>query len=371
MIDHRLTRNADWPLLAAVLVLVGVGVLSVYSATRGWLLDSGLDQHYYLTRQIMWVAFGLIGLAVALYFDYHLLEEISLVFYVVAVGLLLLVLVVGKTVSSAQSWLAIGPLESLQPSELAKLAVIIRLATMLQREDEPNTWKGLLTPVIYAGIPLGLVLLQPDLGTAMVFAGILLGMLLLAGAPLRFIGAMIGLVAAVSPVVYVFFLKDYQKARFLAFINPYNDPLKSGFNVIQAMIAVGSGQFFGKGLFSGTQTQLNFVPEHHTDFIFSVIGEEFGFLGSVFVLGAYFVVMWRGVRIMSKARERFGALLAGGVLSLLVFHLLINVGMNLGIMPVTGIPLPFLSYGGSSLITTLTAVGLLLNVGMRRQKILF
>lgn len=371
MIDRRLTRNLDWYILGAVLFLVGMGLLSVYSATRGWLAESNLDQYYYLIRQATWAALGLVGLAAALYFDYHLLEEISLVFYIASIGLLVLVLAVGKVVSSAQSWLAFGPLASLQPSELAKLAVIIRLAVVLQREDELNTWKGLLVPFFYAGVPLALVLLQPDLGTAMVFAGILFGMLFLAGAPARFLAGVIILIATISPIVYVFFLKDYQKARLLAFINPYRDPLHSGFNVIQSMIAIGSGRLFGKGLFSGTQTQLNFVPEHHTDFIFSVIGEEFGFLGSIAILVAYLLVIWRGTVIMRNARERFGGLLAGGVLSLFLFHVLINVGMNLGIMPVTGIPLPFLSYGGSSLITSLTAIGLLLNVGMRRQKILF
>jgi rod shape determining protein RodA len=218
---------------------------------------------------------------------------------------------------------------------------------------------------------MGLILLQPDLGTAMVFVGILFGMLWVAGANPKHLGAIVlaGLILAVPLFLWV--LKPYQQARLMTLFNPYADPTGNGYNVIQSMIAIGSGRFLGKGLFGGTQTQLNFVPEHHTDFIFSVIGEELGFAGGALVLFLFLILLWRIMTVAATSKDKYGALIATGVTAMIGFHVLENVGMTMGVMPVTGIPLPFISYGGSSLMANMIAIGLVLNVGMRRQKIMF
>ncbi|MGE5576950.1 MAG: rod shape-determining protein RodA [Syntrophothermus sp.] len=371
MIDKRLIKNLDLPLLGVVLGITTLGILAVYSATHSSMVENGGNPYYFAKQQVVGALIGLIAIAIVINFDYRGLDKFTPYIYIGNLVLLGVTLVVGKVVSGAQSWLSLGPLSSFQPSEIAKIAIIVTLAKHLEAKRDLQKLTGLLSPFIHVGIPMALILLQPDLGTAMVFVGILFGMLLIGGARPKHLLGIILIFAALSPLVYFFVLKDYQQARIMTFINPYADSRGSGYNVIQAMIAVGSGRFFGKGLFSGTQTQLNFVPEHHTDFIFSVVGEELGFIGSVLLLGGYFFIVWRGIRTISHARESFGALLATGIVSMMLFHIMINVGMNVGIMPVTGIPLPFMSFGRSSLVTNLIGIGLLLNIYMRRQKILF
>ncbi|MDI3280434.1 MAG: rod shape-determining protein RodA [Bacillota bacterium] len=371
MLDRRLVKSFDFPLLGVTLALLLLGLLVVYSATQARDLELYGDRFYHLLRQALAAGIGLLALAAVVNVDYGLFERLARPLYLCNLALLVLVLVVGKTVSHSQSWLHLGALGSFQPSELAKILVILTLAKQLQEgEDRPNFTQFLLA-LVHVGIPMILILLQPDLGTAMVFVGILFGMLFVYGIPNRYLLGAILLAVVLSPFLYFFVLADYQRARLMVLINPYSDPVKSGYNVIQSMIAIGSGRLFGKGLFSGTQTQLNFVPEHHTDFIFSVVGEEFGFLGGLFLLGAYFFILWRGLQIIELARDEYGQLVAAGVVSMLLFHVLINVGMTLGIMPVTGIPLPLISYGGSSLIANLVGIGLLLNIYLRRQKIIF
>lgn len=371
MLDRRLIRSFDFPLLGVTLVLLLVGLLVVYSATQARDLELYGDRLYHLVRQALAAGIGLLAMLAVVNVDYGLFERLSRPLYLFNLALLTLVLVAGKTVSHSQSWLHLGALGSFQPSELAKILVILTLAKQLQGgEDRPGFIQFLLA-LVHVGIPMFLILLQPDLGTAMVFVGILFGMLFVYGIPNRYLIGPILLVVILSPFLYYFVLEDYQRARLMVLINPYSDPVKSGYNVIQSMIAIGSGRLFGKGLFSGTQTQLNFVPEHHTDFVFSVVGEEFGFLGGLFLLGAYFFILWRGLQIIEEARDEYGQLVAAGVVSMLLFHVLINVGMTLGIMPVTGIPLPLISYGGSSLIANLVGIGLLLNIYLRRQKIVF
>ena len=215
-----------------------------------------------------------------------------------------------------------------------------------------------------------LVAKQPDLGTGLVFLAIFLGMIFVAGISLKILGIVFGAFLAMLPIIWQF-LHDYQKMRIMVFIDPNVDPLGSGYHIIQSKIAIGSGMLFGKGLFGGTQSQLNFLPENHTDFIFAVVGEEFGFIGAAFLLCLYLIVLWRGVKIARECKDAFGMLLASGITSMLAFHLLVNVGMTMGVMPVTGIPLPLMSYGVSSLLTNVTCLGLLMNIHMKQQSLHF
>ena len=249
--------------------------------------------------------------------------------------------------------------------------MIISLANLLDKKaGRLNSFKDIIPIFIYVGIPFLLVLKQPDLGTSLVFLAILFGMLFIAGIRMKLLATIVGAGIMVAPLLW-HFLKDYQKKRLTVFLDPNVDPLGSGYHIIQSKIAIGSGMLFGKGLFGGTQSQLNFLPENHTDFIFAVIGEELGFIGAVIILLLYFLLLYRGVKVAGAARDSFGMLLATGITSMLTFHVLVNVGMTAGIMPVTGIPLPLMSYGVSSLTTNLVSIGILLNIYMRRQKILF
>ena len=302
-------------------------------------------------------------------FDYKILHRYGNHFYVFNLILLILVMLVGQTALGAQRWIALGPI-SIQPSEFSKLIMIIALAAMMEKRGRVRTLSDLAPIAVYVGVPFLLVLKQPDLGTSLVFLAIFLGMVFVAGIRLRILFTIFGLGLAVLPVLW-HFLKDYQKMRILVFMDPNVDPLGAGYHIIQSKIAIGSGLLFGKGLFGGTQSQLNFLPENHTDFIFSVVGEELGFVGCAVLLLLYLIVLWRGIRIAQDASDTFGRLLAVGITSMIAFHVLVNVGMTMGIMPVTGIPLPLMSYGVSSLTTNIMAIAILLNIQLRRQKLLF
>jgi rod shape determining protein RodA len=371
VIERRMMRNLDQGLLAATFLLVLVGLLTVYSATHSRQVEAVSDPYYFVVRQGIAAIVGLVAMFFVINTDYRVLERFTRPIYLIDLGLLAMVLIFGRFVSGAQSWFRLGILGSFQPSEIVKIGIIITLAKHLEARDDLHRLSGLLSAFLHVAIPMALILLQPDLGTAMVFMGIFFGMVWVAGAQPKHLGGVVLIGAILAVPIFLWVLKPYQQARILTLVNPYADPTGNGYNVIQSMIAVGSGRFLGKGLFAGTQTQLNFVPEHHTDFIFSVVGEEFGFIGGILLLLGYFFVLWRGVQTVRHSKDTFGCLLATGVVSMLLFHILINVGMNLGIMPVTGIPLPFMSFGGSSLITNLIGIGLLANVYMRRQKILF
>lgn len=380
MLERRLLKNLDYHLLGLVLFLMLASLVILASASQSTGLENG-DPWFFVKRQAVWIVAGLVAMALVLTVDYHDLARLSTAIYVINLALLAGVLVAGREALGASRWLRIGPFD-FQPSEFAKLAIILTLANHLaSREGKLGEWRDLVPPFLHIGIPMLLVLKQPDLGTSMVFLAILFGMLFMAGAPIgRLLGlAAGGLTVAVSwillhlafPRVIPIPLKDYQLKRLIVFINPNLAPLREGYHIIQSKIAVGSGRILGKGLFAGTQNQLNYLPEQHTDFIFSVIGEELGFVGATLLLVIYFNILWRGIYAASQARDLYGSLLVTGVVSMLTFHVLVNVGMTIGIMPVTGIPLPFMSYGGSSLLNNAVAVGLLLNVYMRRQKILF
>ena len=303
-------------------------------------------------------------------FDYKVLGKMANTLYGINMLMLLAVMFIGQSALGAQRWIQLGPI-SLQPSEFSKLIMIIALADMLDRKKgQLNSFQDIIPIFLYVGIPFLLVLKQPDLGTSLVFMAILFGMIFIAGIRTKLLMIIFGAGITFMPFFW-HFLKDYQKQRLTVFIDPYVDPLGSGYHIIQSKIAIGSGMLFGKGLFGGTQSQLYFLPENHTDFIFAVIGEELGFVGAALILLLYFIVLYRGIKIAGSARDNFGMLLATGITSMLAFHVLVNVGMTAGIMPVTGIPLPLMSYGVSALTTNMISIGILLNIYMRRQKIMF
>lgn len=363
MFDRRLLKNLDYVILGAVAALTTISLFVIMSA-------SPENPFYFVKRQLLWIAVGLVAFIITLSIDYHDLSHYTRHLYYLNLALLALTLVLGSEAKGAQRWLQIGPVV-LQPSEFAKIIIIVTLAQLLsEKAPELRTLRDLVPVFIHVGVPMLLILKQPDLGTSLVFAALLFVMLFVAGVRWQHLAAVLLSGVAAAPVLF-HFLKDYQKKRLLVFIDPNIDPTGAGYHVIQSMIAIGSGRLWGKGLFGGTQNRLGFLPEQHTDFIFSVIGEELGFLRAAGILLLYFIIIYRGIRVAAKARDDFGTLLATGVVTMLAFHVLVNVGMTTGIMPVTGIPLPFMSYGGSSYLTNMIAMGLLLNVHMRRQKILF
>ncbi|SDF21331.1 rod shape-determining protein RodA [Sporolituus thermophilus] len=368
MLNRRLLKNLDYTVITVTVLLIMISLVIIGSATH--INTPSEDRYWYVQRQGLFALINFVLIFIMLHFDYKVLSKYANILYVFNLVMLLAVMFVGTSALGAQRWIQIGPI-TLQPSEFSKLIMIICLAHMLdKRMNKLNTFKDIIPVFIFVGVPFLLVLKQPDLGTSLVFLAILFGMLFIAGISIKHLLAIFGAGAAFMPIFW-HFLKDYQKKRLIVFMDPSVDPLGSGYHIIQSKIAIGSGMLFGKGLFAGTQSQLNFLPENHTDFIFAVIGEELGFVGAVAILLLYFILLYRGVKIAAAAKDNFGTLLAAGITSMLTFHVLVNVGMTAGIMPVTGIPLPLMSYGVSSLTTNLMSIGLLLNIYMRRQKILF
>ena len=344
------------------------GLVIISSATH--INTPGEERFWYVQRQGV---FALVNGILAIFFmnfDYRGLSQHGNKLYVFNLIMLVAVMLFGHAALGAQRWIQIGPI-SLQPSEFSKLIMIICMASILEeRMGRLNTIQDLLPIAAYVGIPFILVLKQPDLGTSLVFMAIFFGMVIACGMPWRIFSLIIVVGIAMFPVLWQF-MKDYQKMRIMVFLDPNVDPLGSGYHIIQSKIAIGSGLMFGKGLFEGTQSQLNFLPENHTDFIFAVVGEELGFVGAVVLLLLYLIVFWRGLTITKEAGDVFGRLLAVGITSMLAFHVLVNVGMTTGIMPVTGIPLPLMSYGISSLTTNILAIAILLNINMHKQKFLW
>jgi rod shape determining protein RodA len=346
-------RHLDPALVLMSLMLAGFGALMIYSATYARLQDNGFPPRYYLDRQLIFIAAGIAGMTMLALFSYRRLKAWAWLAY-------------GNTVAGAQRWIAIGIFQ-IQPSEVAKLAVIITLAAVLaERKGDPTTL-DVFKCIVLVALPAIFVYAQPDLGTLLVLLAILGGMLLVSGARMRLliVIAMLGAVAFWG-ILHVGLLKDYQVNRLTSFLDPASDPQRTGYNLQQSKIAIGSGQFTGRGLFNGTQTNLRFVPEQHTDFIFTVVGEELGFMGAGLFVLVFGLFVWRGVRIAMMSKDHFGTLLAAGIVAMFAFQGFVNVGMTMGISPITGIPLPFVSYGGSSLIASFLATGVLLNIHMRR-----
>ena len=348
----------------AVLAIAGLGVLMVFSATQH---RPGFEPTYFLERQALFTALGIAVMVLVASTDYRVFRDFAPVIYVVTVAVLALVLSpLGSNRRGAQAWFQLGPFQ-LQPSELAKVGLIVSVGAYIAAHRGDIDGRRVLTVLALAAVPMALIHAQPDLGTNLVFVSIVLGMLLVAGARPRHMGALVlaGLLVAVA-AFQLGVVKDYQRDRLGAFIAPESDTQRSGYSLRQSTIAIANGGLMGKGLFKGTQTKLAYVPEQHTDFIFTVVGEELGLLGSALLLVLFSLVVWRTWRAAALARDLSGTLVCVGVLAMLVFQIFENVGMTMGIMPITGIPLPFMSYGGSSTLASFAAVGLVLNVHMRR-----
>lgn len=353
-------RRADFFLLSLLVILSVVGIVVLRGATRYHpLLEP------FAIRQTAWLCIGLIVFFVAVLIDYHHLETAAYAIYGIHIAALAYLLVAGHTIKGAKSWIPLGLL-NWQPSETMKIATVLVLARILaQRRAPPRGVGSIILPGIAAGIPFLMIAAQPDIGSASVYVAIFLGMLFWAGASKKMLGAFlaIGVLGAVG--MYPL-LKPYQRERILTFVEPSKDPSGAGWNVMQSKIALGSGQVTGQGWGQGTQTIMEFLPEYESDFIFSSLGEQFGFLGCLAVLTLYALVAWRGLGIVDQARDPTGALIAGGMMCIFVAHVAVNLGMVFGLMPVTGLPLPFLSAGGSALVTNFLLFGLVVNVAMRR-----
>jgi rod shape determining protein RodA len=365
--ERRVIRHVDPVLIAAAIGLAVIGLFAIYSATHQSLAAVHLDPGRFVKRQLTFLAVAVMVLALAASFDYRLLKVYAGIVYVSSLVLLILVRTpLGTSVKGAQRWFELFGFQ-LAPSEVAKLALIAMLAAVLSEVRGELTVQDVFRTAALAAIPALLVFLQPDLGSSIVFAAILVGMLVVAGARARYLG-LLALTAIVLIVAgfQVGLVREYQIERLQAFLDPTSVSEDALHNREQAEIAIGSGGLMGVGYLKGSQTNLDFVPEQHTDFVFTVVGEEFGFAGAVMLLSLYGVLLWRAFRVAMLSRDPFGTYLAAGIASMLALQMFVNVGMNVGIMPITGIPLPFVSYGGSSLLLNFAAVGLLLNVHMRR-----
>ncbi len=355
----RRLGNVHWGPFAAAFLLSLIGLATVHSASSELAVD-------YLPRQSLWIVLGCLALAAAFVVDYHKLIDLAPLLYGVALCLLVLVLVAGHERGGARSWLAFGSFGG-QPSEFAKLATALVLTRYLAQVPRPHLeLKEILTAGALAAAPMGLVVLERDLGGALMFLPIVAGLVLVAGVRPRQIAVASVLALVLVAGMWSFGMRDYQRARVLSFLSPGDDPLGAGYQVQQSKIAVGSGQWTGRGYGQGTQSQLRFLPERHTDFIMAVLAEEWGFFGVVSVLGLYGLFIFSASQIAARGRDRAAILLVAGLVSLLGFHTVYNTAMVVGLVPITGIPLPFLSYGGSFMLLCFLATGLILNVDYRR-----
>lgn len=360
----------DFTLFVVTVSIAFLGVIMVYSATREKLKLSGLNPYSYLEKQAVFVLLGVVVMFVIVSIDYHQLGQLGFVGYgAVVLGLLGVLTPIGKSALGSQRWFQLGPLQ-LQPSEFAAIAVILAIAAYLQahQEDEMNA-KQLVKILLLAGVPMLLVIKQPDIGTALVMGFVLITMLIMARVPLSWLGLLFVLGAiGVFAIVSLGILQKYQLQRLTSFVNPNTSSLQAGYNLAQSKIAIGSGGIFGKGLFHGPQTNLSYVPEQQTDFIFTAVGEQLGFIGAGGLLLGYAYMTWRVWCVMRRARDPLGKMLVAGILGLLAFSIFQNAGMTMGIMPITGIPLPFMSYGGSASLAFFASIGVVINVGMRNPR---
>ncbi len=362
MFDRRLVTNFYWSYLLLILLIALIGIANMFSATSSW---TNAPQPVYV-KQFYWLGLGFIIVVLVCLFDYRHLEYLSFPLYAGNLLLLALVLLIGRTSMGATRWIGFGGF-NLQPSEIMKIVIVITLARYFSDKAQLRGFslRQLFLPGLLLGVPALLIMRQPDLGTALLvlciggtmalFAGVQRSAILILG--------MTGLAAACGGW---FLLHDYQKQRILTFLNPERDPLGAGYHIIQSKIAVGSGGLKGLGFMKGTQSQLSFLPERHTDFAFSVFAEEWGLIGCLLLLVLYCLIVLWGLHIALRANDRFGMYLAIGVSAMLFWHIIVNLGMVIGLLPVVGVPLPLFSYGGTSMVTTMTGVGLLLNVNMRR-----
>jgi rod shape determining protein RodA len=369
VLRSRFTKNFDWILFGVTALIFMTGVLVIWSTSfKATTLASSSEVMRHLV-------FGLGGFALLIAVartDYRAWSKVTAWLYGIMIVLLVAVLVISKPILGAQRWIDLGFFQ-FQPSEFAKIVVIVVLAKFFaDNYDQLERPKYLLMSLGIMAVPVALVMRQPDLGTALVIVASWLGMALVSRIRKRYLVGMAVAGLAMLPFL-ISHLQDYQKARVAVFLNPQSDPLGAGHNVIQSTITIGSGQVFGRGLAAGSQSQLNFLPQlaQHTDFVFAVLNEKMGFVGGTLLILLFGVLLWRGLVIAYRAQDRFGMFLATGIVSMLLFHVFVNAGMNMGIAPVTGIPLPFVSYGGTALIVSLIAIGLLESVALRRKKLQF
>lgn len=361
ILRDRIKPNIDLNFLGTALVLAIVGCLLVYSAT--YYSDPGLGL---MKRQILWVAIGIVLMIIFMVVDYHVIFDIAPILYAIGLLLLLYLVVFGKLTANVKSWIRFGGFQ-FQPSEFMKIFTALMLARFFDSNDRAYLdARSFLIAMGIIGAPVGLIIIQPDFGTAAAFFPLIAVTMFFGGIRARIWIAMILVVAITVPVGYFFFLKPYQRARVVTWLNPERDPLGKGYQMMQAKIAIGSGGIHGKGFKHGTQAKLEFLPARHTDFIFAVLGEEWGFIGVVIVLGLYLYLMVQALLFAKNARDRGGTFLIICLLSYFMYHVFINVSMQIGVLPTTGIPLPLISYGGSSTMMFFIAIGLILNVDMRR-----
>jgi rod shape determining protein RodA len=355
----------DLPLLVATLILVVSGGAILYGTTLSQ------ETHEVFYRQVVFLTAGLGGFLFFSFFDYHNLAKINRAIYVILFSLLFYTLIFGLAVKGGRRWIDFG-IGSFQPAEFIKLSIILGLSRLLYlKRGQINSLKTLVWSILYAALPALFVAAQPDLGSAIIIMGLWLGIIFLSPIKKKYLVILFIIFLIGAGVAWKFLLKDFQKSRIEVFINPNLDPRGRGYNVKQAAIAVGAGQIFGRGLGKGVQSQSKFLPERQTDFIFAASSEEIGFVGSTTLLLLYFFLFFRLLTILKRAKDDLGMYLAGGVLFLFFFQVLINVGMNLGIMPVTGIPLPFVSAGGSSLVVSLLALGVAQNISVQSKALRF
>lgn len=362
-IDRRMIAHFDWALFFMTLAFVAIGITTIYSANYN--IAEG-HAGILPMRQATWLGLGLIAMFAALSFDYHHIDRMVYPFYGVMLLLLLLVFLIGHSGGGSQRWINLGFFR-LQPSEPAKLAIVLLMAKYFQTDEPPKGYflRDLWVPFALVAPLIFLTLIQPDLGTAIILGVVFISMVLMGGLRLRSFAILVGAGIACLPIGWQF-LKTYQRNRILTFLDPDRDPLGAGYHVIQSQIAIGSGKLFGKGFMHGSQNRLNFLPEQHTDFIFAVFSEEWGLLGCTVLLLLYFVMIAYCLRVVQRAKDRFGALLVFGMITIVFWHVTINVAMVSGIMPVVGVPLPLVSYGGSALASMMFAIGVIMNVSMRR-----
>lgn len=363
--ENTFFKKLDLNFILVIFALNIIGLINLYSATHG---PNSKDVEPLFISQIMWLAIGWSVFFFVTLVDYVIVLRIALAVYALNLGAILYVTFFGKVALGAQRWIDLGFFRY-QPSETMKLALIMLMSKILLSRNTHGPgmgFKEMFTPALVLLIPFVLVVEQPDLGTAMMLAAIGGSMLIFAKVKKSILVSAIVAIAVAIPVAWEFVLRDYQKNRIFTFITPSNDPRGTGYNSIQSKIAVGSGRFFGKGFRKGTQSQLEFLPERHTDFIYSVLSEEHGFVGSLTTMGLFCLLFYLGIRIATNARDKFGALLCIGVLCYVFWHMFVNIGMVIGLLPIVGVPLPLLSYGGSSMLTTMAGLGLISSVAYRR-----
>jgi len=373
--ETRRWRDYNWPLLICVVALLIIGVLALYSATLTAVAVNGAPLSTIFPRQMVYIVVGIMAMLFATIFDYQLLSSLARPLYIGMLVLLIIVLVIGRVSEGAQSWIAFGE-RTFQPSEVGKLVLVLALASYMGRyEGRSDSWMVQLGGLLITSAPLLLVLIQPDLGSAIVYGMIWLVMAW--GAGMRWQQFVVLAVLAI-PTIYLVWMQgldSFQQVRLLTFYYLLTDPSKvdfnAGYNVIQALSAISAGGWVGTGLTHGLFSQGNYVPVQHTDFIFAVVGEELGFVGGLVLITFEGLLLWQSLSIAEQSRDLFGRLLALGVFALIASHVLINIGMNLSILPVTGLPLPFVSAGGSFMITVLAGVGLLQSIALRRKRLAF